>query len=85
VVLAQRVHLDILDNDQLIMIFVEDRAVDQIPHVLLIPLREIEHRLRVPLRCLAQALPVRIFPDTLQNRLDGSRQLLDALVGLFRC
>ena len=82
-VFTQRIHLDILDNNQLIMVLVEDRAIDQVPHVLLITLGEIEHRLCVPGRSLPKPFSLRILPDTLEDCLYGPRQFLDPLLGLL--
>lgn len=52
VVFTQREHLDILDNNQLIMIFVEDCGIDKIPDVFFVSLCEIHHGLGVSFWCL---------------------------------
>lgn len=82
-VLAQREHLDILDNHQLVMILMEDRTIDKIPYILLIALGKVEHGLGISLWGLAQALSFRVLSDTLQNRPNSSCELLNALLCLF--
>lgn len=81
---TQRIHLDILDNNQFVMVLVKDSAIDQVAHVLLVTLGEIEHRLCVPFRRLPQPFSLRILPDTLENCLYGPRQFLDPLLSLLR-
>lgn len=48
-VFTQREHLNILNNNQLIVVFVEDCAIDEIPDVLFVPLCEIHHGFGVSL------------------------------------
>ncbi len=51
VVLTERVDLDVLYYHQLVVIFVEDCAVDDIPQILLVAFCEPHHRFCIPLRC----------------------------------
>jgi len=81
--LAETVHIDILHNDQLIMILVEYRPVDNIPEILLVPLREEHHRLRIPLRRPMQTLPIRIFSYALQDCAHRTRKLCEASLCLL--
>ena len=66
-VFAQREDLDIFDNHELIMIFVEDCSVDQVTDVLLIAFGEVKHGFCIALRRPSQTLSVRIFTYTFQN------------------
>jgi len=60
-VLAQGKDLNVSHNDQLVMVLVEDGAVDNVPQVLLVALCEEEQRLCVPLRRVQQSLAVGVF------------------------
>ena len=84
VVFAKRENVDILDNDQLVVVLVEDGAVDQVPNVLLIALGEVEHGLGISLWGLAKTFSLGILSDTFKNGPDSSGQLLNSLVGLLR-
>ena len=83
VVFAQRKHLDILDNHQLVVIFMENCAVDEVPDILLVTLSEVEHGLGISLGRLAQTFSFRVLSDTLQDRPDSACELLDALLRLL--
>lgn len=82
-VFAQAVNLDILHDYQLIMIFLEDRVVNDVSKVLFITLREEHHRLRVTLRGSMQALSLGILANAFQNRTNSTRQLFQACRGLL--
>ena len=69
------------------MALVEDGPVNDIAHVLLVPLGEEQHGLCVPLGCREEALAVRVLADALENRpdrpahpLQPHRRLLGRLV-----
>jgi hypothetical protein len=85
VVFAKRIDVNVLDNDQLIVILVEDSAVDQVPNILLVTLGEVKHGLGVSLGCLTKPFSLRILADAFENRADSSGQLLKSLFGLLRC
>ena len=78
--LTQGKHIDILHYDQLVMVFVENCAVDQVPHILLITLGEVKHGLGVPFRGLSKTLTLGIFTNTFQNRPHCPSKLVDALL-----
>lgn len=73
--LAKAVHLDILDNHQLIVILVEDSTIHDIAKILLVPLGEEHHRLGVSLGRPMQAFSVGIFADAFQYRAHRAREL----------
>lgn len=81
--LTQREHLDVLDNDKFIMVLMEDRPIDQISHVLLVTFGEIEHSLGVSLGGFAQTFSLRILSNALQDRPHSSGQFLNPLFRLF--
>lgn len=81
--LAKRENLDILNDDQLIMILMKHSSIDKIPHVLFIPLGEIQHRLCIPLRRLTQTLPLGVLTDAFKDSPHRVGQFLDPIVGLF--
>lgn len=84
VVFTERKDVDVLDNDQLIVVLVEDRAVHQIPNVLLVALGEVKHGLGISLGGLAKSLSFRIFANTLKDSSDSSGQLCKSLFGFLR-
>ena len=76
VVLAQAEYLDIFHDNHLVMSFVEYGIVDDISHVFLVPLGEIQHGLCVAVGGGQDAFPVRVFSDTLQDGTDSAAHLL---------
>ncbi|KAF5136310.1 hypothetical protein E5D57_000070 [Metarhizium anisopliae] len=76
VVLADRVDVDVLDNDHLGVALLEDGAVDNVEHVLLVAARKVQHGLGVALRRGQEALAVRVLAHALEDGADGS---LDAV------
>lgn len=62
--LAQREDLDIFDDDELIMIFVEDSSIDQITDILLIAFSKVKHGSCIALRRPSQTFSVWIFSYT---------------------
>ena len=84
VVLAKRENIDILDDHQLIVIFVEDRTVHQVPHVLLVALGEVKHGLGISHGSFPETLTLRIFSDALEDCPDCSRKLVETFFGLLR-
>ena len=83
--LAQREDLDIFDNYELIMIFVEDGPIDQITDVLLIALCKVKHSFSTALRRPSQTLSVWIFSYAFQNGLYSAFKSLQSLFSLLRC
>lgn len=62
------------------MVFMEDSAIDEIPHVLLITLGKVEHGFRIPVRRFPEAFPLWVFPEAFEDRPYSSGQLLDPLL-----
>ncbi|KAH6606961.1 hypothetical protein Trco_006114 [Trichoderma cornu-damae] len=69
--LADRKHIYVFDNDHLVVAFLENRSVHNVPYVLLISLREIQHGVGVSLRGGQKPLPVRVLSDAFEQCLDG--------------
>ena len=61
--LAETINLDILHNHQLIVILMEDSAVNDVSQVLLIAFREEHHCLCVSFGSTVQALSIWIFAN----------------------
>lgn len=74
VMLAQREDLNILNNDKLIVIFVEDSSINQITDVLFIAFSKVKHGFCIALRRPSKTLSVWIFPYTFQDGRYGSFQ-----------
>ena len=74
--LTQREDLNVFDNDELIMIFVEDCSIDQITDILLIAFSKVKHGFCIALRCSSQTLSVWIFPYTFQDSRYSAFQFL---------
>jgi hypothetical protein len=83
VVLAKREDINILDNHQLIMVLVEDGAIHQVPHILLVTLGEVKHSFGISHWGFAETLPFWIFSNAFQDRSDSSRELVKSFLGLF--
>lgn len=66
-VLAQGENFNVLDNDELVMIFVEYSAVDDVAKILLIAFREEHHGFCISLWCVMQAFPIWIFSYTFEQ------------------
>ena len=75
--LAQGEYINILDNNQFIMVLMEDRAVDKVPHVLLVSLGKVEHSFRIPVRCFSETLPIGVFTKTFKDCPHSPRELLN--------
>lgn len=82
-VLAERKDLDVLHNDELIMVLVEDGAVDNVKQVLLVSLCEEQHSLRVALWGLEKALTVGVLAQAFENGPNSARQLCKAVLLLL--
>jgi hypothetical protein len=77
--LAEREDLDIFHNDQLVVVLVEDSAIDNVAEVLLVALGEEQHSLGIALRCVQQTLTVGVLTKAFQHRPHGTRELLEVL------
>src|SRR3984957_4166997 len=65
--LAQRVHFDVLHHHHLVIIDVEQRGPQNILRVLVVALSQKFHRLLDSFRCLQQSIACRIFVEALQQ------------------
>lgn len=71
-VFAHREDFNILDNDQLVVTFVEYSIIDDIPHILLVTLSEEEEGFRVSLWSRFETFSVWVFSYTLENGSDST-------------
>src|SRR3990172_12084667 len=62
--LAQRVHVDVLDDDHVAMVLVEDGIGDYVAHRLRVAAREPGQALRHTERRTPQPCPLRVFPQS---------------------
>ncbi|MNH13449.1 hypothetical protein D3C79_730210 [compost metagenome] len=76
VVLAQRIQFDITDDDHLVVVRVEQCAVDYLLKALLIAMAQVLHGFRRARWRVQQALAIRVFADALQNFAVVSGQFL---------
>ena len=83
VVLAEREDLNVLHNNQLIVILVEDSAVNDVAKILLVALGEEQHSLSIALWGIQQTLAVGILTKAFQHSPHSTRQLLEVLGLLF--
>lgn len=83
--LAQTKDLNVLDNDELIVIFVEDGAIYNVSQILLVSLGEEHHGFCVAFWSTVQSLPVRIFANTLEDGANSPGQLLLPFNSLLGC
>lgn len=83
-VFTEREHLNVFDNDQLVVIFMEDCTIDEISHIFFIAFGKEHQRLGITLGGLADPLPLRILADAFENSPDGTRQSFQPLFGFLR-
>jgi hypothetical protein len=80
---AETEDLDIFDNDKLVVIFVEDSAIDEISHVLFVAFCEVHESFRVSLGGLAKSFSLGIFADTFEDGSDGTSQFIQSCLSLL--
>ena len=83
VVLAQRKDLNVLHDDELIVVLVEDGAIDNLTQVLLVALCEEQEGFGVAVRSVEQALAVGVLANALEDGAHGAGQLRQTLVLLL--
>jgi hypothetical protein len=82
-VLAKTENLNVLYDDELVVIFVEDSAVNNVPQVLLVALGKVHHSFCITLRSTMETLSFRVFSNTLEQSTDCSGELFLTGCGLF--
>ena len=82
-VLAKTEDLNVLYDNELIVILVEDSAVDNVPQVLLVALGKVHHSFCITLRGTVKTLSFWVLADTLEQSTDCSGELLLTGCGLF--
>lgn len=83
-VLAEREYFNVLHDDKLVMVLVENSPINKVTDILLVTFGEVEHSLGISLGCLPQSLSFGILTNALQDSSDGSGQLLNTIIKLFR-
>ncbi len=76
VVLAQRVQLDVLDDDHLVIVRGEQRAVDDLFQAAVVTAAQVLHRLCRALRRIAQTFALRVFTHPGQYFAVMTRQIV---------
>lgn len=76
VVFAEGENFNIFDDDQLIVVFVENCAINEVSHVLFITFGEKHKGFGITFGGMEEAFSGRIFANTLENRADSSRKLV---------
>ena len=77
---------NVFDDDKLIVPFVENRIVHNVPHVLLVAFCKEEHGLCVPIWSTEQAFAIRVFSQAFKDGSDSTSELLlssESLLGTF--
>lgn len=82
-VLAKTENFNVLDNDQLVVVLVENRAIDNVPQILFITLCEIHHSFCVTLGRTMKTLSFRVLADALEKSAHCSRKLFLTCCGLL--
>lgn len=80
VVLAHAKDLNVLDDHHFVMALLEDGPVDDVAHVLLVALGEIEHGLGVTLGRGEETLTVGVFAEAFEKGADGALHLVQTLL-----
>ena len=84
VMLAERKGLDVLDDDQFVVVFMEDGAVDQVTHIFLVAFGEVHQRFCITLRGIAESFAVRVFAYALEDCAHGGGEFVEAGLRLER-
>lgn len=74
--LAETEDLDVLYDDELIVIFVEDSAINNVPQILFVTFGEVHHSLCIALRRTMKALSFWVFSNAFKQSTDCSGELL---------
>jgi len=73
--LAKTENFNVLYDDELIVIFVEDSAINNVPQVLLVALGKVHHSFCITFGSTVKTLPLGILSDTLEQSTNCSREL----------
>lgn len=76
VMLAKTEDLNVLDNNELIVILVEDSAINNVPQVLLVALGEVHHSFCITFGGTVKTFSFRVLSDAFEQSADCSRELL---------
>lgn len=76
-VLAHAKDLNVLDNDHLVVAFLEDGIVDNVLDILLVAAGQEEHGLGIASRGVEDAGAVGVFADAFEDGADGALHLLE--------
>ncbi len=76
-VLTHGVHVNILDNDHLLVFFLEFGSINDIARIVAVSHRHVMKGLCHPDRCLFKTFPLGVFTKQLQDPVINGCQLLD--------
>jgi hypothetical protein len=83
VVFAQTEYLNILDDDEFVVVFVENCAVNEVSHILFVALGEIHQGLGVAFGSFPQPFALGIFADAFEDGTDSVGEFFETGLGLF--
>lgn len=81
---AEGKHLNILNNNQLIMVLMENCSINKIPDIFFVAFGEVEHSLGISLRGLPQALSLWVLSNAFKYSSYSTCKFLNALFSLLR-
>lgn len=73
---AETENLNVLYDDKLVVILVEDSAINNVPQILFVAFGEVHHSLCITLRRAMKAFSFWVFSDTFEQCTDCSGELL---------
>lgn len=74
--LAKTEDFNVLYNDKLVVVLVEDCAINNVSQVLLVALGEVHHGLCITHGCAMETFSFRVLSDAFEKCTDCSRELL---------
>lgn len=74
--LAETEDFDVLYDDEFVVIFVKDSAINNVPQILFVAFGEVHHSLCITLRRAVKALSFWVFSDAFEQCTDCSGELL---------
>lgn len=81
---AEGEHLNVLDNDQLIVVLMENCSIDKISDIFFVAFGEVEHGLGISLGGPPQTFSFRVLSNAFEYGSYSTCKFLNALFGLFR-
>lgn len=72
---AKTEDFDVLYDDELIVVFVEDSAINNVPQIFFVAFGEVHHSLCITLRRAMKAFSFWVFSDAFKQCTDCTREL----------